>query len=171
MKRRHRELPDDQGFWFFGIHIERKTDILAFAAFLIALSGVFLQVSSFFRGPVVRIFSPPQILIRKADPFPSGRVPVRFAALVAYVNDGDAGYNATIRRELLHYELESQTYTQEWQEFIASDLAADGKLQMNPKGVAQPMVLNAGSSMSHETYFTPLAGCGKTRSFPLVQIW
>jgi len=150
-----RTRSSSEDFWIFGIHIARKTDILAFAAFLIALSGILVQVVGFLRGPKIRIFPPPQIVIRK-DTLPSGRAPVRFAALVAYVNDGDSGYNATIRREFLHYRLFGKTYTQTWQEFTASDADPDGKLNMHPQGVALPMVINAGASASHETYFTPL---------------
>jgi hypothetical protein len=149
------ESRSSEEFWIFGIHIARKTDILAFAAFLIALGGIVFQVSGFLRGPVLRIFPPPQIVIRKAA-LTSGRTPVRFAALVAYVNDGDSGYNATVRSELLHYRLSGRTYTQIWQEFTASDVDPDGTINMHPQGVALPLVINAGSSASHETYFTPL---------------
>jgi hypothetical protein len=153
-KPQHRSSED---FWLFGIHVARKTDILAFAAFLIALGGIIYQVSGFFRGPVIHVFPPSQILIRR-DTLPSGRAPVRFAAIpVAFVNDGDAGYNATIRRELLHYQLPAGTnYTQIWQEFTASDADSKGKLDMHPQGSALPFVVNAGSSVSHETYFTPM---------------
>ncbi len=156
MASSQQQRPPREDFWIFGIHVARKTDILAFAAFLIALGGITIQVSGFFRGPVIRIFPPPQILIRR-DTLPSGRAPVRFGALVAYVNDGDPGYNATIRRELLRYKLcPEKQYTQVWQEFTASDVDPDGKLNMHPQGAALPMVVNAGSSISHETYFTPM---------------
>ncbi|MBV8771720.1 MAG: hypothetical protein JO166_05225 [Deltaproteobacteria bacterium] len=157
MTKTRRESPSSEDFWFFGIHIARKTDILALTAFLISLGGILLQIRGCLRGPVIRIFAPPQIVILKdSKSFPSGRNPVRFAALVAYVNDGDTGYNATIRRELLHYQLAGTPYTQIWQQFTASDVDPGGKINMHPQGVALPIVINAGGSASHETYFTPL---------------
>lgn len=138
-----------------GLYIERKTDILAFAAFLIALGSVLFQISAYVRGPSVRLFTPEQILI-SAHKFPNDKTYVRFGARMAYVNTGQVGYNATIRREVLRYTLGDQTYIQTWQRFIASDFDEEGHLELKDQGVAVPFPVNASSSLSHETHFTPV---------------
>jgi hypothetical protein len=140
---------------WLGLEIERKTDILALAAFVIALGGTAFQVSAFVRGAEITIVAPDQILFT-AEKYSNGHTYVRFAARMAYVNSGQQGYNGVVRKELLKYTLDGVAYTQIWQKFTASDADESDKLVMNPQGTAIPLPVEAGSSLSHETLFTPL---------------
>ena len=85
----------------FGIEIERKTDILAAAAFVLAILGVLWQVWAFAQGAKVNIFPTDQLLIMNSEVlkknFPRGGPYVLFSATMSYVNQGQAGYNATIK--------------------------------------------------------------------------
>ena len=141
------------------IEIERKTDILALAAFLIALGGVLVQVIGFFRGSELELFSPYHVLVHYEDPKDCESL-VRFSAVMAYTNTGQVGYNGIVQRELLKYTIGSQSYVQVWQKFIESDEEHlegrnTGELSIKPVGIAAAFAVNAGDSKSHETHYYP----------------
>ena len=99
---------------FFRLEIERKTDILAFAAFIISLTSLSYQAYGFFRGPSVVEFPPEQILF-----FPekwSGDY-LHAAAQVTHVNRGSEGKNAVVRQETMTFELANKLYELKWQDF------------------------------------------------------
>ena len=140
---------------FFKIEISNKTDILAFAAFLLALGSVVYQTIGFFRGPDINLFPPEQILINSEN-YPGSGIYARFSAPISYVNKGQVGHNGVIRREKLIFYLGAKRYEQVWQTFESFDLK-DGELIKQYKSDAHPVPVNAGSSISHETYFAPRA--------------
>lgn len=137
---------------FLGIEIERKTDILAFAAFLLALAGILYQVFGYLQGPDVKLFPPEQILIFtekiRADEY------VMFATSMAYVNTGQPGYNAALKSESIRFTIAGKKYEQKWQEFISSG-SSGNKLIKVKRDEAHPLAINAGSTISHETSFAP----------------
>ena len=137
----------------FGLVIERKTDFIALAAFFLAFSSFIAQIIFFFQGPNVKLFPPEQILI-KADIFPNAGNYVRFGARMAYVNSAFIGYNDSIRKETISFVIEDNLYEQAWQTFESFDLQ-DEKLKSSYYSDAHPTPVNAGSSTSHETYFSP----------------
>ena len=141
----------------FGLHIldiERKTDILAFAAFIISLGGVIYQVTDFFRGAKVTLIPPEQLLIRTMKYDNENRYIV-FSLPIAYVNSGGTGHNAVIKKELISVKLAGQDYSHSWQLFI--NTWSEGKklvFDKQKKG-ANAFVLNAGSAVAHETEYAP----------------
>ena len=138
---------------FLGLEIERKTEIIALAAFFLALGGIIYQVVSFLSGPEVKMFPPEQIFINSED-YPGSGSYVRFGARLAYVNVGQLGYNDVIRRESLVFSLGGKEYEQIWQTFESFDLK-ESKLIRHYISDAHPVPVNAGCAVSHETYFAP----------------
>lgn len=135
--------------------IKRETDVVALAAFILALGAVTYQIAAYFRGARTSLFPPEQILIH-GEEYPNGHTFVRFAARMAYINSGDIGYNAIIRRESLKAHIGKNDYEQKWQYFIHSDSSADGKtLSLGSQGEAVPTPINGGDAKTHETYFAP----------------
>lgn len=141
------------------IQFERKTDVLAFAAFLLGLGGIVSQIVGHLKGPEVQLFAPHQVLFHYEERGQSKPI-VRFSAIFAYTNSGQIGYNATIRRELLKYSIADNQYYQVWQKFVETDERykmgkGTGILEIQSKSVASPFAVNAGGSTSHETHFHP----------------
>ena len=148
---------------FLGIEIERRTDVLAFAAFLLAAANAVYQVHLLLRGPEVVLFPPEQILI-KAERYPENRVMVRFAAKMAYVNVGSPGHNAAITSEGLRFDLGGKTYRQGWQAFTSFQVVAEeggtaagerSALSTSKMEDANPFTIGSGSTVAHETFFAP----------------
>ena len=137
----------------FGLEIERKTEIIALAAFLLASSSVIYQIYNLFRGADIRVFPPNQIFIN-SEFYPNSGSYVRFGARLAYVNKAQMGYNDIINKEAIIFSLGGKTYEQVWQTFESFDLK-ESKLKRNYLSDAHPVSVSAGSSESHETYFAP----------------
>ena len=140
----------------FGVEIERKTDILAAAAFLMSLLGIVGQVALFLRGPDIQLFTPEQILI-KGHENPDGNIYLRVSALMVYRNAGSPGYHDTIKKEYVSFKLGDDKYKLIWDEFIDSypDEIDKNKLIINRKSEAIPVQINAGMVETHETFFAP----------------
>lgn len=155
----------------FGLEIEKRTDILALAAFTLAILGILFQVYAFLRGFDVRLFHPEQVVI-VFDTSTDGRKYMRVNARMSYVNLGQPGYNATIRRERVEFALDGRTYVQNWQAFQSFDLE-QGKLVPHYESEARPFPVPAGNAISHETFFAPHpvqcrsgdAGCKPARNY------
>jgi hypothetical protein len=139
-----------------GIEIDKKTDILSLAAFLLALAGILYQVYGFFQGPQVILFPPEQIAISPFKIVPTGKEYVRFVVPMSYVNKAQPGYNAVVKKELITFTLGDQSYVHKWQEF-GSSTSDNGNFAFVKKSDAQPITINSGSSESHETFFAPFS--------------
>jgi hypothetical protein len=96
---------------FLGIEVERKTDILALAAFFLSIAGVISQISVFtiffLRGAVINVFPPEQVLIRAETLESGGPRYVRIGARMAYTNSGAPGYSAILRGERVTISVKS----------------------------------------------------------------
>ena len=136
------------------LEISRRTDILALAAFLISLSGVLYQVSLFVRGPVVTLYPPQQVLIFADTPSPGSEEIVRFNARMTYVNTGEVGHNVVVKKERLTFKLGDEKLMQEWESFTIP-VPRGPELTWNKQDDAHPVPVNAKSSESHQTSFTP----------------
>ncbi len=90
---------------------------------------------------------------------------VRMHSTMAYVNQGQLGYNAAIAQgDGFEFELDGQTYEQVWQTFQGFDVK-ENKLVPHFTSDAHPVPVAAGSAVSHETYFVPQPKrCGPDRT-------
>jgi hypothetical protein len=136
------------------LEISRRTDILALAAFLISLSGILYQVSMFVRGPVVTLYPPQHVLIFADTPAPGSEEIVRFNARMTYVNTGEVGHNVVVKKERLAFTLGDEKLLQEWESFTIP-VPRGPELTWNKQDDAHPVPVNAKSSESHQTSFTP----------------
>jgi len=143
-------------FKFLGLEVERKTDVLAATAFLLSVIGIGYQVLNFMRGPDVVVFPSTQLLIM---PFTYSTANtneyVRFAADFAYVNKGEAGYNAIIKSEKIRFTLGTNVYEQQWQSFESFTSTNNGSLVSISSSIVQFQTVNGGGCVSHETLFAP----------------
>lgn len=143
----------------FGIVIEKRTDILAFAAFLLSVAGLLSQAVVFLivvtRGPVVTLFTSEQIMLISDQLEESGPMYVRVNAQMAYTNSGAPGKNVVIKREIVKLQLDDGLpYQQRWQTFETFDIV-DKELMSISKEPASPQTVSAGDAASHDTYFVP----------------
>jgi hypothetical protein len=147
----------DPSWRFLGLQIARKTEFLALAAFVLSISGVLWQIMNFARGAVVRVFPSDQILMTSTDKLGrnySGQGNLlALTATMTYVNEGDVGHNAIIRRENIQFALPDRQVEHQWYQFVSSDIE-DDKLSVKRVSEARPFPVNAGSAISHETLFT-----------------
>ena len=126
-----------------GIEVDKKTDILALAAFLLSIAAIISQVTIFllvvFRGAVVTLFPPDQVLL-KADALErGGKKYVRIGGRMAYTNTGAPGYNAVIKREVVKVDLGSgATFQHKWQNFESFDIV-EQKLESIERRSANPL--------------------------------
>ena len=137
----------------FGLIIEKRTDILAATAFLLALFGAISQVVAFLRGADVSIY-PSDVVVLYFDRYPNNETFVRVAAQVSYVNTGRPGYDAIVRRETVTLHLGDEAYLQEWQSFQRLDRKGT-VLEFVREGDVFPVPVTGGSSASHSTVFAP----------------
>lgn len=138
---------------FFGLEIEKRTDFLALAAFTLALLTAVYQLFGFLRGFDVVIFRPEQVLV-VFDDYGNSRQVTRIHARMAYVNQGQSGYNAALAKERVLFTLGGRTYEQAWQVFQAFD-SNGTELVPHFESDARPIAIEAGSAVSHETYLAP----------------
>jgi hypothetical protein len=154
-------------FRIFWLLVENKTDILAFSAFILALSGMIFQAFFYFRGAKVVLFPPPQVLIKTFSKTVDGKEIkyVNFIARMAYVNAGTEGHNAIMKDEWIKFSIGGQNHIQRLQYFVT--LSESQCEQDKPKSPscqeklnivhsnALPEPIMAGNSLAHETEFMP----------------
>jgi hypothetical protein len=149
-------LSEELSWRFLGLRIARKTEILALAAFFLSVSGLLWQILNYVRGPVVRLFPSDQIIITS-----SGKLGKNYAgqpdllaliATFAYVNEGDVGHNAVVRREYIKFEFGDRKIEHRWYLTGSSDFEGSNPT-FKPEGEARPFPVTAGSAVSHDTLF------------------
>lgn len=148
--------PDDTESFripLIGLLVERKTNLLAAAAFVMALIAAVSQFYYFWVGARVTFFPPEQVVLVMHE-LPDGRKIFRIGARMAYVNTGRPGYNATLRRESVSFSLGGKTYDYGWQS--ERRFSEDGgELKSQYVAEARPIPIGAGSSVSREIFFAP----------------
>jgi hypothetical protein len=148
----------------FGLEIDRKTNILSLAAFVLSSAGVAGQIYFFFQGPKVALQPPEQTVFYNLLSADGKTNYLQIASRMAYVNTGQPGFNDAIRKESATLQIGSKTFNFFWQKYVYTD--ADGaKFIVNPKGDALPVAINAGAVEAHETSFSPIPKQGSQVSY------
>ena len=143
---------------FINVTVERRVDIVAILAFLLALFAAVNQLIAFLQGANVVLIPPEQILLRfvPTDDQNDDREFLTINARMAYVNLGSQGYNAVIQKEAVSFSVGPQRYIQYWHaEQNITDLNHDGELEVSHVGEAQPRPIIAGNALSREITFVP----------------
>jgi hypothetical protein len=106
---------------------------------------------------VVNLFPTDQLVITSTDRlgrnYTGKENMLAVMATMSYVNDGDVGHNAIIRRESITLSLGDREVEHRWYEFVSSDIK-NGDFEFDRKSEAHPIPVNAASAESHETLFT-----------------
>jgi hypothetical protein len=144
---------------FLGIEIEKKTDVLAFAAFLLSIGSLLGQVAILFRGAHVFADGPKQITLFFAN---YGQSPDQLAVLNAitnqvYVNNGAIGYNDILKSEKIQLSLSELSLELKAQYSVQSARAVeDGRrLEFSNQAPWRPVLIKAGNFQDTETIFVP----------------
>jgi hypothetical protein len=153
---------DKETIKFGWIRIDRKTDIIALTAFLLALFGALFQVKEWLRGPEIEFYAPDRVVVYKYEQ-PNGIPIVRIAAPMSYTNTASSEYSAAIRTENVTMKIGSLVSEQVWISFA--------RLARNDKGFnpqitadASPTAITGNSAVSHSTLFGPFeVDCSKPR--------
>lgn len=140
-------------FKIFGIVIERKTDILAFTAFIISIGSLLMQTVNLVKGPDVNVEVPRQILLR-SQAYPDGNNYVRLAAQLIYLNKGSPGYDDITRSEAVSFKIADKEFKLTAQNYIDSKVK-NKQLIITKKSDANPVQIKSGSVVVHETDFAP----------------
>jgi hypothetical protein len=159
LRRRRGRIPNKELTWnLFGLQVGRKTEIIALIAFVLSVSSVLWQVFIYTRGAVVRLFPTEQIVITATDVLGRSYADrgslLSLIATMAYVNDGETGQNAIVRREYISMSLGQRNIEHRWYEFGSSDIE-NGTLKFKRDSEARPFPAVAASATSHETLFAP----------------
>ncbi|MEM8555554.1 MAG: hypothetical protein AAGF71_12120 [Pseudomonadota bacterium] len=136
-----------------GLKIDLRADFLALTAFILSIIVALYQLTGFLVGPNVVLFSPPQILLRFDGTNSTERI-LRIGARMAFINSGQLGYNASIAEERVEYTLDDRLYIQKWQTYQSFSREGNALVPLL-RSDAHPIQVNAGGSVSHETYFAP----------------
>lgn len=144
---------------FLGIEIEKKTDVLAFAAFLLSIGSLLGQAVLLFRGPNILLDGPKNITLFFGD---YGRQPGQTGFLNAisrqvYVNNGATGYNDILKSETLRLGLSGLSLELKAQYSVESDRSKrDGRrLEFTNRQPWRPVLIKAGNFQDTETIFVP----------------
>jgi hypothetical protein len=130
--------------------LSRKVDLLALAAFLLSVATISIQLSAWLKGPNLKLLPPDQVFIWKQMAY-SDKIPrALFGATLIYVNKGEKGYAAIIRRETVNVAMSGKAFEQGWDKFttFAAAKPTDGK-------PAIPFSVDGGATETHQTMFVP----------------
>lgn len=144
-----------------GIEIVTKTDILAFTAFLLSLSGIAYQLILFFRGPEVTLAKPRQVTIYMHPAHDSNKRYFTIISTLAYVNSGQSGNNAVVMQESVSFSLGGKQFEYTWHQFVTLSFVNpletkkedSRKIEFINPQTAAPFVVPGGGAASHETWF------------------
>lgn len=138
-------------YWRFrgGVVLSRKIDLVAFAAFFLSIGTIVIQLSAWFKGADLKLLPPDQVFIWKAEY--SDNVPrALFGATLIYVNKGEKGYGAIVRREAVHVTVAGKDFEQGWSRFTTFK---DAKPTNDKPAI--PFSVDGGAAETHQTAFVP----------------
>lgn len=140
-----------------GIQIERKTDILAFTAFLLSVSTLIFQGILVIQGPDVTLFPSAQIILYSHKYPDTHKEYVTIISTMTYVNRAPSGKNGVVSAEKVKFSINNRVYEQTWHQFVfvSTDSQQRQNLLVNERASAAPFVVNAGSAEAHDTWFAP----------------
>jgi len=151
-----------------GIQIERKTDILAFAAFVISIGGLVSQAINLVKGPDILVENPRQILF-KFHKYPDGEEYLRISANMIYLNKGSPGYDDITKSEEARITIGNRVIILVGQEYIDSS-DENGEFIVTKLSDADPVQIKSGSVVTHETYFSPWPNDTKNSSMNYIKL-
>lgn len=144
---------------FLGIfEIERRSDILAFAALLISLGSITAQGINMIKGPQVEMQAVDQVLLT-SETYNFGKEKREVLTLIGkmvYLNHGSPGYDDILKTESVEVTVSGQPpFTLHAQEYVKTSKQADGSLKVEVESDAIPARIKSGDVLYHETYFQP----------------
>jgi hypothetical protein len=147
------DKPPEKWFPLLGFVVVRKTDLLAGAAFLLAISAAAIQVVEYYRGARPLIFHPDTVYVY-FDTYANNAVVTRIAGQISFTNTGALGRNAIIRDVAATIGVSAKTIEEHWQSF-ALVTRVGTVLQVEPKEAAHPLVVEGGNAGSQTVTFSP----------------
>lgn len=156
------EIPEP--IWKLGpLSVKRTTDVLALVAFILSIIGLLAQAKDYLRGAHVVFFPPEQVTFGSSKAlkvyFQNKDQFLLLTAIMSYVNDGPAGFNAAIGREYLRFYVGGKKYQYAAHQTVntTTELSAFGLsiLSALKKDDSGPFAINSGSAISHEVLFEP----------------
>lgn len=146
-----------------GLLIERKTDVLAAASFLLSAIAIGSAVIATVRGPIVDLVPPEQIAILRHE-YPQGLAVVRLSTRMAYINRARPEFSDAVRQERIEFTVGGVRYRQLWQSFVSYKPTESDPLGLTVLQDAQPEAIAGGGAVVHETYFAPRTRWGEGES-------
>jgi hypothetical protein len=151
------EVPEPT--WTLGpISVKRTTDVLALVAFILSILGLGAQIRDYLRGPDPILFVPEQATFGSANAlkvfFQNNDQFLITTAIMSYVNDAPAGFNAAIGREYMRFQVDGKKYQYAAHQTVSTS-SETSTLSVKKKDDSGPFALNAGSAISHEVLFEP----------------
>jgi hypothetical protein len=138
---------------FLGIEVERKTDILAMAAFLISVGSIVGQIALLLRGAEVSVDGPRQVILLFESTLGSRKY-LNAISTQIYVNNGSPGYDDILKSEALTIGRSGKQIQLESQELVDSTRDGD-KLVYRMRKAWKPEKIKAGDFVGNETLFVP----------------
>jgi hypothetical protein len=145
--------------WTLGpLSIKRTTDILALVAFILSIIGLLAQIRDNLRGAHTVLFAPEQVTFGSTKAlkvfFQNNDQLLITTAIMSYVNDGTAGFNAAVGREYMRFEIDGKKYQYLAHQTVNTS-SETSTLSVVKKDDSGPFAINAGSAVSHEVLFEP----------------
>lgn len=135
------------------IEIEKKTDVLAFAAFVISIGGLITQSVNLLKGSEVLLEPPKQIVFYEYKHSETKKY-LAISAMMTYLNMGSSGYNDITKIEEAFIFIGDKTIKLTAQKFTSSSREGE-KLIFKKTIDSVPVQIKSGSVVSHETKFFP----------------
>ena len=134
------------------------TDILALVAFVLSIVGLLAQTRDYLRGSNVVLFRPEQVTFGSSKAlkvyFQNDDQFLLITAIMSYVNDAPAGFNAAVGREYVRFYLDGKKY--QYSAHHAVNTSSESSvLTVVKKDNSGPFAVNSGSAVSHEVLFEP----------------
>jgi hypothetical protein len=133
-----------------GIELERKSDILSFAAlvlsllsFAIVVGGVAFQVYHYSRGPQISFLRPDYVVIA-SQTHRNGKKHILLFVPVSVVNEGHPDYYGIIDKIAAGTRVDGNDYMFKWDGVVELSEPSPGKLKVEVKGSTHPTVVKGG---------------------------
>lgn len=136
-----------------GIEIERKTDILAMAAFLISAGSLISQLAQIMQGPEVKLDGPRQIALL-FKPSSDGHNHLHAITNHHYINKGAPGHDDILKSESLMIKIGTRVIKLAGEYSLTLD-SQGNKLMISDKDLWKPDKVEAGNFINRETLYKP----------------
>ncbi|MEM9670440.1 MAG: hypothetical protein AAF950_16080 [Pseudomonadota bacterium] len=135
------------------IEIERKTDLLAFAAFMISVMTAFYQLGVYLSGPKAKLLAPEGVTIAQFENRP-GQQYVSVIAPISVVNESNASEPLLVTKQTALLKIGAQTKLLSWHDWIDAPIGAEGISFLTSEAV-HPFVIDTKKISSGLIRFTP----------------